>query len=82
MASELENIRFAIAVQREVVRIEKEKEFEKTRKALQSEGNGWTEEYTMRRKEEEHQRDVVWNEERRLRELEEKEKECLRRKRN
>lgn len=82
MASELENIRFAIAVQREVLQREKEKEFEKTRKVLQLEGNGWTEEYKMGRKEEEQQRDVVWTEERKLRELEEKEKECLRRKRN
>ena len=82
MASELENIRFKIAVQEEVLRLEKEKEFKVTREVLELEGNGWTSEYKMQREEENRQRDIVWREEKKLRELKEKEKECLYRKRN
>lgn len=82
MASELESIRFQIAVQREIVLREQRKRNELFNRAEQIKGlEGRSQEYWKVRHEEVLQKDNVFAEEKKLRDLERAEQECLYRKR-
>lgn len=78
MASELEKIRFQIAVQEEVVRIERKK----ARTAFdEAEQKREDKDYLVFRERETAQRLIVFDEEKKLKDLQTAEQECLYRKR-
>lgn len=78
MASELENIRLQIAVQKEVLRMEQKKAWVAFKEAQQKREK---QDYQDARERETTQRLIVFGEEKRLKDLEEAERECLYRKR-
>lgn len=81
MASELESIRFQIAVQRDIVLRAQRKRNELFNRAKQiQEQEGRSQQYWKLRDEEVLQKDIVFDEEKKLRDLEQTEKECLYRK--